>query len=53
MTQYLLSVHLVDGTEPPPAEEMEKMYSSVNDFNGTVQAAGERCCEMATSSGLR
>jgi hypothetical protein len=40
MTQYLLSVHLVEGTEPPPAGEMEKMYSSVNDFNGTVQAAG-------------
>ena len=40
MTQYLLSVHLVDGTEPPPAEVMEKMYASVNDFNATVQAAG-------------
>jgi hypothetical protein len=40
MTQYLLSVHLVDGTEPPPAEVMEQMRASVNAFNGTVQAAG-------------
>ena len=40
MTQYLLSVHGVDGTEPPPAEIMEKMYADVNAFNAEVQAAG-------------
>src|ERR1700723_3580668 len=40
MTQFLLSGQLVDGTEPPPAEVMEQMRASVNDFNGTVQAAG-------------
>jgi hypothetical protein len=40
MTQYLLSVQLVDGTEPPSAELMEKMYAGVNAFNAEVQAAG-------------
>ena len=40
MTQYLLSVHNVDGTEPPPAEVLEKMYASVNAFNAEVQEAG-------------
>jgi hypothetical protein len=40
MTQYLLTVHNVDGAEPPPAELMEKMYSGVNAFNAEVQAAG-------------
>jgi hypothetical protein len=40
MTQYLLSVHGVDGTEPPSAEVMGKVRDSVNAFNGEVQAAG-------------
>jgi hypothetical protein len=40
MTQYLLSVHGVDGTEPPSAEVMGKIRASVNAFNGAVQAAG-------------
>jgi hypothetical protein len=40
MAQYLLSVHGVDGAEPPPAEVMEKIYASVNAFNAEVQAAG-------------
>jgi hypothetical protein len=40
MAQYLLSVHGVDGAQPPPAELMEKMYASVNAFNAEVQAAG-------------
>jgi hypothetical protein len=40
MTQYLLSVHSVDGTEPPPAELMEKMYGQVDAFNADLQASG-------------
>jgi hypothetical protein len=40
MAQYLLTVHNVDGAEPPSAELMEKMYGGVNAFNAEVQAAG-------------
>ena len=40
MTQYLLSVHGVDGAEPPAAELVEKMYAGVSAFNAEVQAAG-------------
>jgi hypothetical protein len=40
MTQYLLSVHLVDGTEPPSPELMQKMYSQVDAFNAELQASG-------------
>jgi hypothetical protein len=40
MTQYLLSVHSVDGVEPPSAEVMEKMYASVGAFNAELRAAG-------------
>jgi hypothetical protein len=40
MTQYLLSVHGVDGAELPSAEVMEKMHASVNALNADVQAAG-------------
>jgi hypothetical protein len=40
MAQYLLTVHNVDGTEPPSPELMEKMYAGVNAFNAEVQAAG-------------
>jgi hypothetical protein len=40
MAQYLLTVHNVDGAEPPSPELMEKMYAGVNAFNAEVQAAG-------------
>jgi hypothetical protein len=40
MAQYLLSVWMVEGTEPPPAEEMEKMYKDVDTFNNEIQASG-------------
>ena len=40
MTQYLLSVHMVDGEAPPSQEAMEKAYKDVDAFNGEVQAAG-------------
>jgi hypothetical protein len=40
MTQYLLSVHSVEGEPVPSAEEMEKMYKDVDAFNTQVQASG-------------
>ena len=40
MTQYLLSVHLVDGEAAPPPEAMEKAYKDVDAFNTKLQAAG-------------
>ena len=40
MTQYLLSVHMVEG-EPVPADDvMAKMFKDVDAFNDEVRAAG-------------
>ena len=39
MKQYLLSVHLVEGQEPPP-EEMQQAYKDVNALNGEMQTKG-------------
>ncbi len=40
MTQYLLSVHMVDGTPPPPAEAMQRLYQQVDVLNKEIQDAG-------------
>jgi hypothetical protein len=40
MTQYLLSVHQVDGAAPPAEEEREAIFAAVDAFNGEVKAAG-------------
>jgi hypothetical protein len=40
MKQYLLSVYMVEGDEPPTAEAIEKAYKDVDAFNETVRAAG-------------
>ncbi len=40
MTQYLLSVHMVDGVEPPAPEEMQRMYRDVEVFNQKLQQQG-------------
>jgi hypothetical protein len=40
MAQYLLSVWMVEGTEPPAAEEMEKIYKDVDALNAEIQASG-------------
>ena len=40
MTQYLMSVYMVEGTEPPSAEAMEKAYKDVDAFNSEIQASG-------------
>ena len=39
MRQYLLSVHDVEG-QTPPADEIEKIYKDVDDFNGEIQKSG-------------
>ena len=40
MTQYLLSVHMVEGQEMPPPEVIEKMYADVDKFNNEIQQSG-------------
>ncbi len=40
MTQYLLSVHMVDGVEPPTPDEMQQMFADVDTFNKKLQAQG-------------
>jgi hypothetical protein len=40
MKQYLLSVHMVEGEEPPSPEDMQQAYDDVDAFNAEVQAQG-------------
>lgn len=40
MAQYLLSVHLVEGEEPPSPETIEQMYQDVDAVNDELQRAG-------------
>jgi hypothetical protein len=40
MTQYLMSVYMVEGEEPPPADVIEQMYKDVDALNETIRAAG-------------
>lgn len=41
MTQYLMSVYMVEGEALPSAEVMEQMYKDVDAFNNEIQAAGQ------------
>ena len=40
MTQYLLSVHMVEGAEEPAPEVIEQMYRDVEAVNEEIKAAG-------------
>lgn len=40
MPQYLLSVHMVDGQEPPSDEAMKKAYADVDVYNAKLQEQG-------------
>lgn len=40
MAEYLLSVHMVDGVEMPPAAVIKQMYADVDVFNKKVQDQG-------------
>jgi hypothetical protein len=40
MTQYLLSVYMVDGAPEPAPEVIEKMYRDVDAVNEDIKAAG-------------
>jgi hypothetical protein len=40
MSQYLLSVYMVEGEEPPSAEAMEHVYRDVDALNQELQAQG-------------
>ena len=37
MTQYMLSVHMVDGQEPPSPEEMQQAFADVDKLNAKMQ----------------
>ena len=40
MTQYLLSVHVVEGEDEPPADVVEQMYKDVEAVNEEIKAQG-------------
>jgi hypothetical protein len=40
MTQYLLSVHEVEGAEGPPPEALDGIFAAVDAFNGELKDAG-------------
>ena len=40
MTEYLLSVHMVEGEEPPPPEVMAQAYKDVDALNDELKAEG-------------
>lgn len=40
MTQYLLSVHLVEGEPTPSPEEIQPMYEAVNVYNDELRSKG-------------
>jgi hypothetical protein len=40
MTQYLLSVHYVDGQEPPSEDVIQQMYADVDELNQKMQDEG-------------
>jgi hypothetical protein len=40
MTQYLLSVHMVDGAPMPSGDDMQRMFKQVDVFNKKVQDQG-------------
>lgn len=40
MTQYLLSVHMVEGSPQPSPEQIERMYADVDAVNDEIRAQG-------------
>ena len=40
MTQYLLSVHVVEGAETPSMDDMQPVFEAVDRFNDNVRSAG-------------
>ena len=40
MTQYLLSVHSVEGDTPPTNDQMQQMYTDVEAFNEELRTSG-------------
>jgi hypothetical protein len=40
MKQYMLSVHSVEGSAPPPPETVQKMFQDVEVFNDELRSAG-------------
>jgi hypothetical protein len=40
MTQYMLSVHMVEGAEMPAPDEIQRMYKDVDVFNQKLQDQG-------------
>jgi hypothetical protein len=41
MTQYLMSVYMIEGEELPAPDVIEQMYKDVDAFNNELQSAGK------------
>jgi hypothetical protein len=41
MKQYLLAVHMVEGTPMPPEADIQRMYAQVDAFNKNLMESGE------------
>ena len=41
MTQYLMSVYMIEGEPEPTGDVLEQMYKDVDAFNNEIQAAGK------------
>ena len=41
MTQYLLAVHMVEGTPVPAEADAQRMYAQVDAFNNDLMTSGE------------
>ena len=40
MTQYMLSVHTVEGEQVPEGEDLQRLYAQVDTFNNKLMDAG-------------
>ena len=40
MTQYMLSVYMVEGAPVPSGDDMQRMFKQVDEFNATLQKEG-------------
>lgn len=40
MTQYMLTVYMVEGAPVPAEDDIQRMYKQVDDFNAKVQKEG-------------
>ena len=47
MTEYMLTVHMVEGEAAPARGEMQQAYKDVDALNAEIQAAARGCSPAA------